>query len=494
MCFAPRHVGLSTLRGSRARCHDVVDLRDERLLERRRERHRRVRRGEPHDGARRAARTPPRRWWPRSRRRSRAVRVSSCSTSSFEVCATDCQHGLAVPRHDRAQVEHLDRRCRRFEAPGRRRRARCSTIAPHVTIVRSSPSRCDARLAERRRVVAVGHLALDAAVEVLVLEVQHRVRVADRLDDQALGILGRRRADDLQAGDVRERATPGSASGTGRRRSRRRTGSAPRTAPACRRGSAAWRRRWRGGPSAQETKSANCISATGRMPMIAAPVQAPTIAVSASGASSTRHSPNSSWKPCVTLKAPPYTPTSSPITNTRSSRRISSRSPSRDRLQIGLDRSSVTCGAGCRVLRGSAQTPSRTSAGRAAGLASARSERLGEERFTSSRISRVLVVAEPSRFAFSHARKRSIGSTAPSVVQLPRHVERVVVDGVALAAERHAARAASAHRRARLLVAALRLAVHREHVGAVDDDALEAVARGAVGDVLVANSRWFGVE
>ena len=52
-------------------------------------------------------------------------------------------------------------------------------------------------------------------------------------------------------------------------------------------------------------KSANCISATGRMPMIAAPVHAPTIAVSASGASSTRQGPNSSWKPSVTLKAPP---------------------------------------------------------------------------------------------------------------------------------------------------------------------------------------------
>ena len=54
-----------------------------------------------------------------------------------------------------------------------------------------------------------------------------------------------------------------------------------------------------------EMKSANCISATGRRPIIAAPVQAPTIAVSASGASITRHSPNSSWKPLVTLKAPP---------------------------------------------------------------------------------------------------------------------------------------------------------------------------------------------
>jgi len=54
-----------------------------------------------------------------------------------------------------------------------------------------------------------------------------------------------------------------------------------------------------------EMKSANCISATGRMPMIAAPVQPPMIALSASGASMTRHGPNSSWKPRVTLNAPP---------------------------------------------------------------------------------------------------------------------------------------------------------------------------------------------
>jgi hypothetical protein len=56
---------------------------------------------------------------------------------------------------------------------------------------------------------------------------------------------------------------------------------------------------------AHETKSENCISATGRSPMIDAPVQAPTIAVSDSGESITRHGPNSSWKPSVTLKAPP---------------------------------------------------------------------------------------------------------------------------------------------------------------------------------------------
>ena len=43
----------------------------------------------------------------------------------------------------------------------------------------------------------------------------------------------------------------------------------------------------------------------GRIPMIAAPVQPATIAVSESGESITRQAPNSSWKPSVTLNAPP---------------------------------------------------------------------------------------------------------------------------------------------------------------------------------------------
>src|SRR5438067_1368980 len=39
------------------------------------------------------------------------------------------------------------------------------------------------------------------------------------------------------------------------------------------------------------------------MPISAAPVHPPTIAVSESGASITRHGPNSSWKPSVTFHA-----------------------------------------------------------------------------------------------------------------------------------------------------------------------------------------------
>jgi len=52
----------------------------------------------------------------------------------------------------------------------------------------------------------------------------------------------------------------------------------------------------------------NCISATGRMPMWAAPAAAPTIAASEIGVSITRASPNFLAKPSVTLNAPPYAP------------------------------------------------------------------------------------------------------------------------------------------------------------------------------------------
>src|SRR4051794_31375892 len=76
-------------------------------------------------------------------------------------------------------------------------------------------------------------------------------------------------------------------------------------------------------------KSANWISATGRRPLIAAPIEAPTIIDSVNGVSMTRSSPNSAQRPSVARKTPPFLPTSSPRTITLSSRVISSRSPSR---------------------------------------------------------------------------------------------------------------------------------------------------------------------
>ena len=63
-------------------------------------------------------------------------------------------------------------------------------------------------------------------------------------------------------------------------------------------------------------------------------------------------------------------------------------------------------------------------------------------------------------------------------------VEGVVVDGVALHPQGQALDQRRAAAFARLLDRAFRLAVDGEHVGAVDDHAVEAVRLGAVGDVL----------
>ena len=49
----------------------------------------------------------------------------------------------------------------------------------------------------------------------------------------------------------------------------------------------------------------NCISATGRIPISAAPIAAPTIADSEIGVSITRCSPKRFRNPSVSLKAPP---------------------------------------------------------------------------------------------------------------------------------------------------------------------------------------------
>src|SRR5580704_5023047 len=77
------------------------------------------------------------------------------------------------------------------------------------------------------------------------------------------------------------------------------------------------------------TKSPNMMSTTGRSPVIAAPTPIPVKPASEIGVSSTRSGPNSCTNPESTLKAVPASATSSPITNTRGSRRNSSASASR---------------------------------------------------------------------------------------------------------------------------------------------------------------------
>src|SRR3984957_10196277 len=76
-------------------------------------------------------------------------------------------------------------------------------------------------------------------------------------------------------------------------------------------------------------KSPNMISTTGRRPVIAAPTATPVNPASEMGVSTTRFAPNSSTNPESTLKGVPASATSSPIIQTRESRRISSASASR---------------------------------------------------------------------------------------------------------------------------------------------------------------------
>ena len=75
-------------------------------------------------------------------------------------------------------------------------------------------------------------------------------------------------------------------------------------------------------------KSPNMMSTTGRMPVIAAPTASPVMPASEIGESITRSGPNSATRPDSTLNGVPASATSSPITNTRSSRRSSSASAS----------------------------------------------------------------------------------------------------------------------------------------------------------------------
>ena len=76
-------------------------------------------------------------------------------------------------------------------------------------------------------------------------------------------------------------------------------------------------------------KSSYMISTTGRMPCMAAPMPAPTIAISEIGVLRTRSGPNSSSIPCVTPIEPPISAMSSPMMKTSSSLRIAWESASR---------------------------------------------------------------------------------------------------------------------------------------------------------------------
>jgi len=75
---------------------------------------------------------------------------------------------------------------------------------------------------------------------------------------------------------------------------------------------------------AEPPEPRNWISATGTMPETASPSDAPTMLASASGVSTTRPAPCLARRPVVARNMHPSFPTSSPMTRSRGSRRLSS--------------------------------------------------------------------------------------------------------------------------------------------------------------------------
>src|SRR3954454_13065560 len=150
---------------------DVVDLGQDRLLERRREGDRHVRRGDADD---RPVEVLERALGDQRRdlraRRARLVRL--VDDHDLARLADALEDRLLVHRHERAQVEHLDRA---VEVGGGLERGvdhRAVGDDGQVGALARDPRR------ERRLVGACRHLALHAPVEVLVLHEEHRVRVA----------------------------------------------------------------------------------------------------------------------------------------------------------------------------------------------------------------------------------------------------------------------------------------------------------------------------
>src|SRR5215218_5947684 len=176
-------ISVSVLEELTARLLHVVDLGEHGLLERGGERDRHVGRRHAHDG--------PVEVLPallgdqrRDLRAGGARRVRLVEDHDLRGLAYRFEDRLLVERHERAQVEHLDRRA--VEVLRRLERG-----VDHRAVGDHREVRALAGYArrERRLVRAFGDVALDAAVEVLVLHEHDRVGVAHGRDQQALGVL-----------------------------------------------------------------------------------------------------------------------------------------------------------------------------------------------------------------------------------------------------------------------------------------------------------------
>ena len=201
------------------------------------------------------------------------------------------------------------------------------------------PSRRTSALPNWIVVALVGHLALDQAVGLLVLEEEDRVRVLDRLDQHPLarrtGVDG---ATTFRPGHVREERLD-------RLRVIQRSVHAAavwgadhqRHAEVTVRAVPDARRLLNDLVEGREDEVGELHLGDGEQAVDRHPDRRRRRSdISSSGVSSTRSSPNSSRKPIVARNTPPRAPTSSPRTTMRSSRRISSCERVVDRLNSVL--------------------------------------------------------------------------------------------------------------------------------------------------------------
>ncbi len=111
-------------------------------------------------------------------------------------------HGLLVERHQGAEIDYLGFDALDRQLLGHLERRPDSRSVGHKSEVRAFAP--DGRASQLRHLSGPRQHRLDAAVEKLVLAVDHRIGVADRRLQQALGVLGGGRAYHLEPGHMGE--------------------------------------------------------------------------------------------------------------------------------------------------------------------------------------------------------------------------------------------------------------------------------------------------
>ena len=131
-----------------------------------------------------------------------SVLTSSCTITTRFVFSTDREDRAAVERHQRSQIDDLGFDAILRQAIGGLEGRRHHRAVGHERDVVALTA--DRRLADRDNLIPFGHRTLGAPVQVFVLEVDHRVVVADRRLQQAFRVVRRGWRDDLETGPVDE--------------------------------------------------------------------------------------------------------------------------------------------------------------------------------------------------------------------------------------------------------------------------------------------------